>query len=107
MRSIAALTLVMFLFTGCYTIKYIAPAGKDVSTLSEQKATSYKKETKIWYALWGLVPITDNTTEALIAQNNLKEVRVTSKVTALDFVIGIFTGFASIVPHTVILEGNP
>ncbi len=107
MRKIVAFLLIAIFCSGCYTIKYVAPAGADVSTMTEQQPASFRKEVKIWYALWGLVPITDNATDTIIGQNNLKQVRVKSEITFIDFVIGIFTSIASIVPHTVVIEGNP
>lgn len=107
MRSvIVAMLLFALLCTGCYTVKYVAPPGSAVSTLSEQDAVTFKKEKKIWYALWGLVPITDNTTDVIIAQNNLKKARAMSRLTFVDWVISLFTGFASIVPMTMTVEGS-
>jgi hypothetical protein len=77
-----------------------------VTTVSEATTTSFKKSVKVWYALWGAVPISENSTEKLIADNNLKEVRVTTQIKFVDYVIGIFTGLVSIVPATMTVEGN-
>lgn len=107
MRNVVTIVLLASFCTGCFTIKYVAPVGSEVSTLTEREPASFKKEFKVWYALWGLVTITDNSTDQIIAQNNLKEVRATSKISFVDFVISIFTGIATIVPHTVVVEGNP
>lgn len=107
MHKVVALMLIIFFCAGCYTIEYVAPAGSTVTTLSEQQPASFKKDVRVWYALWGLVPITENSTETVIAQNNLKEVRVTTQHTFLDVVIGVVTGFVTIYPKTITVEGNP
>jgi hypothetical protein len=77
-----------------------------VTTVAESTTTSFKKSVKVWYALWGAVPISENSTAKLIADNNLKEVRVTTQIKFVDYVIGIFTGLVSIVPATMTIEGN-
>jgi len=109
MRKLMALVLILSLSlcTGCYTMKYTAPPASSVSTLSDGQATTVKKSVKVWYALWGLVPISDNTSGKIIAANNLKSARVTTQIQFVDFVIGIFTGLVSIVPATMTVEGNP
>jgi len=107
MRKIVALALIASLYAGCFTMKYVAPVGTEVSTLSELQPASFEKQVKVWYALWGLVPITDNSSDAIISRYKLKEVRVTTKFTFLDLIIGAFTGVATIVPKTMVIEGNP
>lgn len=87
-------------------MKYAAPPQSNVTTVSEATTTSFKKSVKVWYALWGAVPISENSTEKLIADNNLKEVRVTTQIKFVDYIIGIFTGLVSIVPATMTVEGN-
>ncbi len=108
MRKLIALALIvsLSLLTGCFTMKYAAPAGSSVSTLSEGQSTTVKKSVKVWYALWGAVPISNNSAEKIIAQNNLTAARVKTQVQFVDYVIGIFTGLVSIVPATMIVEGN-
>jgi hypothetical protein len=87
-------------------MKYNAPSGSPVTTLSEEKSTTVQKSVKVWYALWGLVPITDNSSQKIIAENNIKEARVQTQVQFVDVLIGIFTGLVSIVPATMTVEGN-
>lgn len=108
MRKLIAVALIasFSFFTGCYTMKYAAPPQSNVTTVSESTTTSFKKSVKVWYALWGAVPISENSTEKLIADNNLKEVRVTTQIKFVDYIIGIFTGLVSIVPATMTVEGN-
>ena len=108
MRKIIQLALVLVLFTqmGCYTMKAVAPAKSDVKLLTENENTSFQKKIKVWYALFGSVPISKNTTAEVIKENDLKSVRVTTKLEFIDFIIGAFTGIASIVPATIIIEGE-
>ncbi len=108
MRKLIAVTLLACFFaSGCYTMKVAAPAGSSVATVSASATTTVKKSTKVWYALWGAVPISNNSSEKIIAENNLKEARVTTQIQFVDYVIGIFTGLVSIVPATMTVEGNP
>jgi len=104
-KTLLAILIVVFC-SGCYTMKVVAPAADSVATLSEYQPAVFKKKVKVWYALWGLVSITDNTSARIIAENNLKEVRVTTKTEFVDSLIGIFTGIATIFPRTMIIEGN-
>jgi len=106
-RMIAVVLLASFFGAGCYTMKYQAPAGGNISVLSEQQPAAFKKEVKVWYALWGLVPMSDNNSAAgVIAQEGLKDVRVKTQIKFVDGVIGVFTGIVSIVPATMTIEGN-
>jgi len=61
---------------------------------------------KVGFALWGAVPISDNSSAKIIAENELKQVRVTTKITFVDYLIGAFTSIVSIVPATMTVEGN-
>lgn len=109
MRKLIAIALIAT-FTlsssGCFTMKATAPAKTPVAFISEGKRTTFKKTKKVWFALWGAVPITNNSSADIIAENGLKQVRVTTKLTFVDFVIGAFTGIATIYPMTMTVEGN-
>jgi hypothetical protein len=108
MRKIIVMALLasLCLSTGCFTMKYAAPHGSSVSAISEGESTTFKKSVKVWYALWGLVPITENSSEKIIAEYNLKSARVKTQIMFVDYLIGIFTGIVSIVPATMTVEGN-
>ncbi len=109
MRKLIALALIA-IFTlsssGCFTMKATAPAKTPVAFISEGKRTSFKQSKKVWFALWGAVPISDNSSARIIAENELKQVRVTTKITFVDYLIGAVTGVVSIVPATMTVEGN-
>jgi len=75
--------------------------------MDEMAPAKVKVEKRVWYALWGLIPITDNSTADLIQKYNLKNVRAESKMTILDFIISAFTSYITIVALTVEVEGEP
>ena len=100
-------TILVFSFIGCYAVRYAAPAGKEVNTIDEVTPARIKVEKKVWYALWGLVPLTDNSTADLIQKYNLKNVRAQSKMTVIDILISAILGNFSIVTLTVEVEGEP
>jgi len=95
-----ALVAVMALVTaganvGCYTQKF------DVGTGA---AGGESREFQQWFALWGLVPITqvEDDVEAFYA--DASNYTVTTQFTPIDILIGIFTGIVTIQPKTVTVE---
>lgn len=106
MKKLMALLVVCCFALGCFSMRYAAPPGSEVKVISEEQPAQFKKSVKVWYALWGLVPINENNSARLIKEYQLKEARVTTKVKFVDYLIAIFTGVASIVPATMEIEGN-
>ena len=90
--------LIMFTagLTGCYTIKV---GGNGQQIASSNESGNLIAEKRIWYALWGLVPISDNSTDSL-APAAAKKVKFETTHTFLDYVISLFTGLVSIVCNT-------
>ena len=81
---------------GCYTIKI---GGKAELAPSTEEGTKIAQK-RCWYALWGLVPIGDNSTDSLIP-GTVKKVRVETKYKISDFFINIFTGIVTIETFSV------
>ncbi len=52
------------------------------------------------------MPISSNSPEKIITENDLKEVRVKTQHSFVDLLIGSLTGLVSIVPATMTVEGN-
>ena len=104
-RTVICLICVVFM-TGCYSAQMVAPQRSNIKVLSETGTTNFKKEIRLWYALWGLVPISETSSARVIKEHELTEVRVTTKFKFLDFLIGAFTSIASIVPQTMVIEGK-
>jgi hypothetical protein len=84
----------------------VAPRQSEVTMLPEGSQTNFKKSQKVWYALWGAVPISSNSSEKIIVENELKAARVKTQISFVDFLIGSITGLVSIVPATMTVEGN-
>lgn len=59
-------------------------------------------EQRQWYVLWGLVPMNDVDTQAMAG--GATDYQITTAVTALDFVISIFTSAVTIDCRTVTVE---
>jgi hypothetical protein len=81
---------------GCFTIRV---GGKAELAPSTEEGTKIAHK-RCWYALWGLVPIGDNSTDSLIPES-AKKVRMETKYTVPDFLINIFTIILTIETFTV------
>ena len=94
--SLILLLAVIMSVAGCFTIRV---GGKAELAPSIEEGTKIAHK-RCWYALWGLVPISDNSTDSLIPES-AKKVRVETKYTVPDFLINIFTILVSIETFTV------
>jgi len=91
---------------GCYTVKIVSIPDQNITLAPETEPLPYKKTYKVWYALWGLVPITDNTINKILADTKLQKVRVTTKQNIVDILITMILGNFSITTWTVEVEGS-
>jgi len=99
-RGIFALLLASLLFGSCATIVYEAPADKNLKMATQVDAPPVKIKKKVWYALWGLIPISSNSTADMVGP--CKEiVKVKSYYGIDDFLIGCVLGNFSIMTMTV------
>ena len=94
--SLMLLLAVTMSFAGCFTIRV---GGKAELAPSTEEGTKIAHK-RCWYALWGLVPIGDNSTDSLIPET-AKKVRLETKYTVPDFFITIFTIVLTIETFTV------
>ena len=93
-KEVGSVVLIFCLTTaivGCFTIKIggkteLAPSTEEGKKIAQKRC---------WYALYGLVPISDNSTDSLIP-GTAKKIRVETKYKVSDFLINIFTGIVSI-----------
>jgi hypothetical protein len=100
-KKIAMGVGIAFLCSGCFTTKVMAPPEKRFSIAGYQKCEKVSSR-KIWYALWGLVPISDETTaKDLLLVPEGSAVKIEDKFTFTDYLITIFTEWVSIVPKTL------
>lgn len=105
-RVVLLALLACFLFMSCYTVKVVAPPRKDVTMLAETDAASFRMTKRFIYLIAGLIPISDISTEPLIAQYNLESVKVETKFDIVDYFISAVTG-GLVVTKSVTIEGNP
>jgi hypothetical protein len=94
--SLILLVAVTVSIAGCFTIRV---GGKAELAPSSEEGTKIAHK-RCWYALWGLVPIGDNSTDSIIPES-AKKVRMETKYTVPDFLINIFTIFLTIETFTV------
>ena len=94
------------LLPSCGVVMVNAPPGSDVRLLPELEPAGSKVTVKNWYVLWGLVPITNNSTADVIAKNQLKNVRVKTYYSLVDGLINAVLGSFSIWTNTVDIEGT-
>jgi hypothetical protein len=94
--SLIVLVAVFISVAGCFTIRV---GGKAELAPSTEEGTKIA-EKRCWFAFWGLLPISDNSTDSLIP-GSAKKVRVETKYTVSDFLINIFTFIVTIETFTV------
>jgi hypothetical protein len=100
------LLFITFMTINCGTVIVAAPPGKNIELLDEGDPARVVTIKKCWYLLWGLVPISNNSTAPIVADYKLKSVRVSTYYSAVDFIISFFLGFTSLHTRTVEIEGN-
>jgi hypothetical protein len=93
--SSLCILLVVSLF-GCFTIKV---GGKAQLAPSDEEGTLVA-EKRCWYALWGLVPLGDNSTDHIIPPQANK-VRLETKYTVWDALMNMFTVLVTIESFSV------
>ena len=115
MRKVLVLVLgIALLSTSCYTLNYSSSASsKPVSFTGEVRGqrTPFIEKKWIWYALWGLVPISDNDIEKSLvdprtAGGPVQSLSIKSEMSGLNFLINIFTCLLTICSQTVTVQGD-
>ncbi len=115
MRKPLGLVLVLaVLITGCYTLNYSSSASsKPVSFTGGVKGqrTSFTQEQWVWYALWGLVPLSDNDIEKSLIDHHtaggaVQSLSIKSEITLLNGLANLFTCLLSFCSQTVTVEGD-
>jgi len=106
MNKLAVIILIVLPLAGCFNTELIAPDNAEIQVLSSEKPVAYHKQYRNWYLLWGAFPLYVTQPEELIKENNLVEVRAQTKDTVMDAIISIFSVQISLLPQTVVVEGN-
>ena len=115
MRRPLVLALVMALATtSCYTLRFSSsPALKPISFTGEVQGqrTHFSEEKWIWFALWGLIPISDNDIEKSLIEPRagggaVQNLSIKTEVTASNVLANLFTCVLTICSKTVVVEGD-
>lgn len=91
MKSFAVLALLTctLVLTACMTTTHkVGNGGSGASS----------EEHRMWYALWGLVPLNETDTSGMAA--GATDYTVKTERNVIDVIIGIFTGFITVYPQT-------
>ena len=84
---------------GCAAVNVEAPPNASPITLAPKGAPCRLVTTQLnWYALWGLVPITNNTTTKALA--GVTKTRVKTEISPVNFLINIIGGIVTISTNT-------
>ena len=90
-KKILAVALIsMFLLSSCYTMTHKVGNGAQSGTSTDARQ---------WYILWGLVPI--NSVDSKQMAGDATDYTVKTQMTAVDVIIGAFTGIITVQPMTV------
>jgi hypothetical protein len=90
LRAGMMLLVAAFLFSGCFTQRHIVGDGPQ---------RGQTEEVRQWYVLFGLVPI--NKVDSATIADGARNYEVKTEFSAVDVIIGIFTGLVSVYPMTV------
>lgn len=100
------MALFLTMSSGCYSVRIAAPFDQEVSLANKGEILGVTEKKRNWYALWGLVPLGNHSTNQTIKEYGFSRVRIETKISFLDYVISIFTSPFTIVTNTTIIEGS-
>ncbi|HDM89883.1 MAG TPA: hypothetical protein ENG67_01580 [candidate division WOR-3 bacterium] len=103
---VAALIIAVFMITACATVRVEAPAGADIKLAKEASQVNYIAKKRVFYVLWGLVPVTDNSTAKMIRGKNVKEMRVLTYYDPVDVLVSYFLSWLTIHSKTVEIQAK-
>ncbi len=104
-KVLSFLTLVFFL-VACATVRIEAPSGSNIKLAPEVSTYNYTAKKKVFYVLWGLIPITDNSTASMLQGKNVQEVKAKTYYDVVDYLIALILGNFSIVSTTVEIQAK-
>jgi len=90
----------------CATVRVEAPGKSDIKLATETSPYNYVMKKKVFYILWGLVPITDNSTASMLAGKDVSEVRVLTYYDVVDAFVSYVLGWLSIHSKTVEIQAK-
>ena len=90
LKAAVLLFAAMVMFSGCFTQRHVVGDGAQSGQVQEDRQ---------WFVLWGLVPI--NEVDSATMADGAGNYEVKTEFSAVDVIIGIFTGLVSVYPRTV------
>ena len=90
LMMVATSLVLIAMLSGCYTQIHKVGTGASGGNVTAQRQ---------WFALWGLVPITQVDSAAMAGGATNYEIQ--DQTTVIDVVIGFFTGIVTVYPRTV------
>jgi hypothetical protein len=104
-RLVVVFLLLVFILplVSCTTINVNTAAGKYAFLMPDKGGVVKDTRSKmVFYILWGLIPLTDNSTKDMI--NAKEKVRVSSTMGPLDVVISYVLGIVTVQSRTITVE---
>ena len=102
--SFVLVVIITFGFVGCATVQVAAPANTDIKLATEDAVPKRVIKKRVFYALWGYVPINENSTADYLRGQDVKKVKVKSYYDVVDYLISAFLGGFTIMSRTVEIE---
>ena len=90
-KSALVAASLMVAASSCQIVKVSAPAGAGVELATESDNLATKIRKKEFYLLGGLVAISNNKTQEIIAANGFKKVRVETRYNLVDAIVNGIT----------------
>jgi hypothetical protein len=106
MKLVCLMLCASLLLVGCATIKVESPKGQNIVLQPSFESQPVVAKKKVWYALWGLVPINSNSTADMVRDQNLTEMSVATWYGVDDFLISYVLGFVTIGTKSVEIRGK-
>ncbi|HSD49881.1 MAG TPA: hypothetical protein VLG48_00630 [Candidatus Methylomirabilis sp.] len=113
-RVLVSVLGIALLTTSCFTLEYSSSASsKPISFTGEKKGqrTPFTQGKWIWYAFWGLAPLSDNDIEKSLIDHRtaggaVQGLSIKSEITLPNGLVNLFTCPLSFCSQTVTVEGD-
>ena len=99
--SLLMFGLFVLAIIGCTVVRVEAPVGSNIKLSSKAESYNYVAKKRVFYALWGLVPLTDNSTVKMLEGKKVESVKIEAKYDVTDILINIILGHFTVVSRTI------
>ena len=106
MKRLIALGLSLVMLVGCATIKIESPAGVKLHLGKNANQSPVIAKRHFFFILWGLVPVSDNSTAAMLSGKDSSEITVKTYYDIIDCLINFFLCGTSIISKSVQVRGE-